>query len=520
MAMNGVSGGSHHWRVGLINSQGKYLTAETFGFKINASGATMRKKQVWLIEHEPKADDIIYIRSHLGRYLSADKRGNVACNSETTGPETKFCIQYEDARNGSDSGKWAIRSAQYGTYFGGSEDKLSCNEKAPRASEWWTIHLAVHPQVNLRNVNRKKYACFEPGDDEKDTDDTIQVKSLIPWGEEAIITIQFIDGKYALKSCNNRFLDREGYLVEECDENCLYTLQIRSGQYSGMALKDCTGRFLAGVGMDATMQGRNTTIGKDELFTIEDSHPQVFFVAHNSKKVSIKQGVDLSANQDEDDLTDRETFQLEFDKQSEKWRLRTADNKYWALEAASGIQGVGNDKSANGLFTIEYLDKGIIAIKASNNRYITAKMNGSLYATSDSVTDKEKFTMTILNRPILIIKCEYGFWGYKASGNTRIECNKHNYEIMFLEHTWGEDGSYFIKSVFKQGAKKELRYLDIDSEGNLCASSSEPKAFIFQLIGQSRMVIKAPNGNFLRGEQNGILTAKMNDMSKATQWEY
>ena len=183
-----------------------------------------------------------------------------------------------------------IRSAQYGTYFGGSEDKLICNEKAPRASEWWTVHLAVHPQVNLKNVNRKKYARFVPGDDEKDTADTIQVKDIIPWGEEAIITLEFAEGKYALKSCNNMYLDREGYLVEDRDENCVYTLQIRSGQYSGMALKDCEGRFLTGVGMNATMQGRNTTVGKDELFTIEDSHPQVFFVAHNSKKVSIKQG--------------------------------------------------------------------------------------------------------------------------------------------------------------------------------------------------------------------------------------
>ena len=292
MAMNGVKGSEgHHWLVGLINYQGKYLTAETFGFKINASGATMRKKQVWTIEHDPKGDDIIYIRSHLGRYLSSDKRGNVSCNSESTGPEEKFSIVYEDTRKGgTDSGKWAIRNVAYGTYFGGSEDKLSCNQKNPGPSEWWTVHLAVHPQVNLKNVNRKKYACFEPGDDEKDTDDTIQVKALIPWGEEAIITLDFADGKYALKSCNNRFLDREGYLVEERDENCMYTLQIRSGQYSGMALKDCTGRFLTGVGMDAIMQGRNTTVGKDELFTIEDSHPQVFFVAHNNKKVSIKQG--------------------------------------------------------------------------------------------------------------------------------------------------------------------------------------------------------------------------------------
>ena len=57
-----------------------------------------------------------------------------------------------------------------------------------------------------------------------------------------------------------------------------------------MALKDATGKYLTAVGRDAVVQARNRNIGKDELFVVEDSQPQVVFTAHNGKMASIKQG--------------------------------------------------------------------------------------------------------------------------------------------------------------------------------------------------------------------------------------
>jgi len=54
-------------------------------------------------------------------------------------------------------------------------------------------------------------------------------------------------------------------------------------------------------------------------------------------------GVDPTANQDDDQpATDRETFQLEFDATAEHWRVRTADNQYWSVEASGGIQATGS----------------------------------------------------------------------------------------------------------------------------------------------------------------------------------
>lgn len=55
---------------------------------------------------------------------------------------------------------------------------------------------------------------------------------------------------------------------------------------------------------------------------MEDSLPQASFVAAlNLKYVSVKQGVDVTANQDE--IGTDETFQLEYDWPARRWALRT-----------------------------------------------------------------------------------------------------------------------------------------------------------------------------------------------------
>ena len=102
--------------VGLVNGQYKYLTAETFGHKINANGATLKKKQLWSIEPFPiKANTLngnsvrgtlspqtsideldelenVAIKSHLNCYLAVDSYGNVTCDNPQLTDNCRFTI--------------------------------------------------------------------------------------------------------------------------------------------------------------------------------------------------------------------------------------------------------------------------------------------------------------------------------------------------------------------------------------------------------------------------------------------
>jgi fascin 1/2 len=53
-------------------------------------------------------------------------------------------------------------------------------------------------------------------------------------------------------------------------------------------------------------------------------------------------GVDVTANQDE--ISDHETFQLEFDGSTKRWYIRTMQDRYWTLETGGGIQACGDKR--------------------------------------------------------------------------------------------------------------------------------------------------------------------------------
>lgn len=165
--------------------------------------------------------------------------------------------------------------------------------------------------------------------------------------------------------------------------------------------------YLSPIGSKAVLKSRSQTVTRDELFSLEDSLPQASFIAAlNSKYVSVKQGVDVTANQDE--IGENETFQLEFDWSAHRWALRTTQDRYWCLESGGGIQAVGNRRSANALFELIWHGDGSLSFRANNGKFFATKRSGHLFATSETIEEVAKFFFYLINRYVALL---FG-WNY------------------------------------------------------------------------------------------------------------
>lgn len=487
--------GSVSWGVALIN-QGKYLTTEKFQFKVNVNGTSLKMKQTWTLESA--GGECMALKSCYGRYLASDKDGKITADSETIGDDNKLILETQE------DGKVAFKTA-HGRYFGGSADNMTGFNKEVGPTNLWTIKLTMMPQINLRNVNRKTYAHL---DSEKDE---IRCNEIIPWGSDATISIEFHDGKYCIRAFSGLYLNRTGVLDQDLNTDCLYVIVFRGAQ---VAFRDCQGKYLTAVGANAILQARKLTIGKDELFTIEDVNPQVTFIAYNRKYISSRTGKEeVRANQSE--VTDDETFQLEAVDRTDmsgnvKWAIRAKNLMYWNW--TGNVSCVNNDFTAPECqFTIMW--KGpFVSIVASNGKYLSVTSNGQLSATGADGEEKTAFVMEIVNNPILTLRGEYGFIGTKEPPKI-LECNRSQFQAFNLE---GNAGTYRMKD----GNDK---YWATQGDNFVSCNAEKDKAsdFFIELRAHSRMCIVAPNTKYLKGLQNGdFTTSGGEDVTSSNLWEY
>ena len=147
-----------------------------------------------------------------------------------------------------------------------------------------------------------------------------------------------------------------------------------------------------------------------------------------------------------------------------------------------------------------------------------------------------RFYFYLINRPILVLKCEQGFVGYKTPGSTRLECNKASYAtIQVIVYTdiimiitvfvnlviistiniqveRAENGQVHLKG-------QNGKYWQV-ADGGISCDSQLPQGFFLELREPTRMCIKNSNGQYLVEQKNGGFSIGSTDPEDATRYLY
>lgn len=167
------------------------------------------------------------------------------------------------------------------------------------------------------------------------------------------------------------------------------------------------------------------------------------------------------------------------------------------------------------LFELHYDAQDRVAIQATNGKFVTTMKNGRLSAASNctelaAAGDNELFWPTLVNRNVLAFQGDHGYVVLKNEKQGRLECNLAQYQVWTFESA--QPGSYKLFDDKQRGWK-------LCDDGFIALVAAEQaEAFGFRFRQQNKVAIRAPNGSYLKGEQNGSLKACAS-LDDAHLWE-
>ncbi|GCC24455.1 hypothetical protein chiPu_0002856 [Chiloscyllium punctatum] len=479
---------------GLINSAQKYLTGEMFNYKVNATGSSMTKSQIWTIEFAKQDSPLVHIKSFFNRYIAADKDGRITCDQEVPTPNCDFLMMLHP------DGRVSFQSERSKRYLGGNQDNITCFAQAISDSEKWVPHLVIHPSVNMFNPGRKRYLRLNEQNGKMSCDKNQ------PWGADCVMTLYFDikEKKYAIRTATGSFIACNGKTEPEITNKTLYRLEIQNGMIS---LKDMHGKFLSVK--DCNLKTIKTLYpSTDELFTIDPSPGQISVMSlANERYISCKPGPAVYSNVS--DIKDAGNFQIMMDSTTKKVCFQNISKHYLAV-GAKGFIEVSKQLDFHCWFQIIYnCEKA--ALKASDGRYVTVNAGGQLLVGPISSGRQEEFVLKLTNRSQLILQSEFGFVGI-LPGKQSLVCNRPMFEASKITST--ADGFYQFKVASLD------KYWELNKEDAITATGEEPVNFTIELITSDQMIIRGPNGKYVLAESDGSFRAAGEDAKSASLFRY
>ncbi|XP_040285915.1 fascin-like [Bufo bufo] len=298
---------------------------------INASASSLKKKQVWLLE--PVGEEAVLLRSHLGRYLSADKDGRVSGKTEAPDSECRFLVSAQG------DGRWVLQSEVYGRYLGRSEDRISCFSPSISSAEKWANQDEESDQETFQleiNTDTKKCAFWTHTGKYWTLSSNGGIQATASTlNDNCYFSIDWCDRRITLKAANGKFViaKKNGQLAASVDSP-------ESEQF----LMKLINRPLI------VLRGEHGFIGCRKMTGTLDCNRSIYDV-----------------------------FQLEFNDGA--YNLKDSTQKYWT---------VGNDTSVTSSspsrvdFFFEFFDQNKIAIKV-NGLYLKGDHAGVLKANAESI---------------------------------------------------------------------------------------------------------------------------------------
>lgn len=423
----------------------------------------------------------------------------------------------------------------------------------------------------LKSLGRKRFARAVPsgsrligqrrGSEGSDdgANEQIQVDSTTAWGSDTLFQFKYYEGgRYALLTSSCKFLTSEGACIEwtpTADNNgsastgngsvsiksstpippsqCLFTVEYHGGS---IAFRDCHGRYLAAAGRASVLRTRSNNVSRDELFDFEAAPIQVALRADfNNRFVSIKQGVDLSANQSDVTAT-HETFELQYNTSSDTWNIRSHEGNYWAPGAVCAIPVSSRDKKTAGHFKIKWNDDGtatILSVDASGKessepRWVCARKSGQLCL---SANDPVGFHMMFMNRQVINLRPSNGsgFLGLKQLGLGKIDCGKTVPDSILIEYVNSETDHQEtdIMSTFNCCLLRmptNGKYLSVVDGNCVAADSASPSGgqqFLLELRSGTTLAIRLlESASYLILNKQSVLCICQCQPNEATEWEF
>ena len=131
--------------------------------------------------------------------------------------------------------------------------------------------------------------------------------------------------------------------------------------------------------------------------------------------------------------------------------------RYFSVQPGGGVQAGEARRPEQAPLQLVWQDNGTVAMKADNGKFVGAKKSGHLFANVDVIEDNSRFFFYLTNRPIMILKCEQGFVGYRMATSVKLDCNKASYATFQVERA--EGGLVHFKGNFHQCVRLKIFHL-------------------------------------------------------------